>query len=139
MRCGSIFLTSIFRIQQQMNPAIMAMFNTGSSQHNLAGGTANSISISIRRCLPIQRLIRLCCQWNRRIGNSGLGFRIYPNPASGKITLSFSQPGNYEVKILDELGREVQSLLVNQESKISIQELPSGVYFLEVKVKILSR
>jgi len=66
---------------------------------------------------------------------------LYPNPANGTITLGL-QSGlakkNYEVRILDLLGKEIKNLnndAVNGSMQIDISDLSVGVYFVTVKTE----
>ena len=61
-------------------------------------------------------------------------FVIYPNPANEELNFSFSNEGNYQIKILDLMGKELQSFNASiQNSKFNIQNLSAGFYFVEVK------
>ena len=65
-----------------------------------------------------------------------LHFQLFPNPATDELNILFSQQGNYEVKIVDELGREVFSRATSiQHPTFNIQHLFSGIYFVSVKSK----
>jgi photosystem II stability/assembly factor-like uncharacterized protein len=63
-------------------------------------------------------------------------FRIFPNPASGRINIIFSglnSEGQY--RIISSSGQEVKTGWLNQArgvQTISIDELSSGYYFLEI-------
>jgi len=65
---------------------------------------------------------------------------VAPNPAKNVITLNSSYDlGNSELTIIDESGKEYfrlyENLLTFANEKIDIQNLPSGVFFLNVKAK----
>ena len=67
-----------------------------------------------------------------------LDFRIFPNPASNKITLSFSQHianhfGPFKISLHDASGRELLlSSWFSTFLELDISNYPSGVYFLEL-------
>jgi len=65
----------------------------------------------------------------------GNNFKLYPNPANDKITLSFAASIS-KVEIIDVLGKKVgeQKVALN-ENKISlnIEKLSPGIYYLNVK------
>ncbi len=65
-------------------------------------------------------------------GDSGL--KMYPNPASEILNVVFNQNGNNEVVITDLLGKKVQSLQMNGQSKleVNVSQLRPGVYFLQI-------
>lgn len=60
---------------------------------------------------------------------------VYPNPAKDEFVLqvsNFQLNKNYEMKILDVMGKEVlQSKIRNTKSKVDISFLQAGIYFLE--------
>lgn len=60
---------------------------------------------------------------------------VYPNPTKGELYIernnNFNQP--VKVVIFDTNGKTVfKSTIANEESRINIQELPKGIYFLKV-------
>ncbi len=62
-------------------------------------------------------------------------FKLYPNPAEDMITVEnySSEVMNYIIK--DVTGRDIKSGLVNSSSSIELNELSSGVYFIELSTK----
>ncbi len=66
-------------------------------------------------------------------GNVGLGenntvsLSVYPNPASGVITIE----AEGLVTIADEMGRVARTLFVNKKQTIDLQGLSSGFYFIK--------
>ncbi len=61
---------------------------------------------------------------------------LYPNPIGGEITLEFTGvPGkNEQADIANTSGKVVKTVVVNQKiNRISIGELPPGVYILRLK------
>jgi bilirubin oxidase len=56
---------------------------------------------------------------------------IFPNPASDEIQL-YGEPKNIQFAICDFLGKEVQRGFIRDDSKINIQNLPAGIYSIEV-------
>ena len=64
-------------------------------------------------------------------------FKIYPNPASSMIWIEFENglAKNCSAKIYNSIGQEVHSFFINEKKKgVSVQGLPSGVYFLTLKM-----
>lgn len=59
---------------------------------------------------------------------------VYPNPTDGVITLNIpSGSGTYRVNILDYSGKLLYNLVLNaSEQQISLHDLPTGVYLLNV-------
>ncbi len=66
--------------------------------------------------------------------NMDIKMAIYPNPATDFIQIESSEPIN-QIQIFDQTGREIVVLVVENEllTKISLEEIPSGVYFLKVE------
>lgn len=64
-----------------------------------------------------------------------LGLDIYPNPSSGELNIKSNT--EIELKLINELGQEVHSIILNKanEFKIEIKDLSAGVYFLKGKNK----
>jgi hypothetical protein len=62
---------------------------------------------------------------------------IYPNPSSGKFTISTKEPitGKTEVTMYNVLGAKVYSQSINMNGKtadIAAEGLPSGIYLLQL-------
>jgi hypothetical protein len=70
------------------------------------------------------------------------GIRLYPNPASGNVTIAYSllKPSFVSIKIYDALGNLVQQILENEHSAgnhsdvIETTAITSGIYFIEVSI-----
>jgi hypothetical protein len=64
--------------------------------------------------------------------------KIYPNPATEKITLSISNMGNLETGILQLYslsGQLLQTQPISSETtEVSLSEFPKGVYILNVRI-----
>jgi hypothetical protein len=56
---------------------------------------------------------------------------FFPNPASDEIQL-YGESKNIQFAICDFLGKEVQRGFISDDSKINIQNLPAGIYSIEV-------
>ena len=63
------------------------------------------------------------------------GIRMYPNPATDFVNLSFATAANYTVVIYDLLGKElVKYQVANQDTqRIALNKLPNAVYLVLVK------
>lgn len=61
-------------------------------------------------------------------------FKLYPNPTSNLLTVSFdSAPNGGAIRVLDLAGREMMQVeLEGQLTKFQVSELPGGVYLLQV-------
>jgi hypothetical protein len=61
------------------------------------------------------------------------GIKIYPNPSTLQVTISFSKYVSGDLQIFDLTGRVVhQQTLLNQQSTINIQQFSKGLYFVKV-------
>lgn len=67
--------------------------------------------------------------------NSGIEFKVYPNPASHVINVSLKnmESAHAELSLINMLGQVVRSAMVNGEEhiQINVQELQRGIYFLK--------
>ncbi|MEI6455045.1 MAG: T9SS type A sorting domain-containing protein [bacterium] len=64
-------------------------------------------------------------------------FRVYPNPTSGKLMISFKQDPEFSkatVYIYNMLGSNVltDELTVDQSGELSLQNVPAGIYIIKV-------
>ncbi|MDP1801178.1 MAG: T9SS type A sorting domain-containing protein [Bacteroidota bacterium] len=55
---------------------------------------------------------------------------VYPNPASGKLNLQFSEEVK-QIRIIDLQGREAM-IVTNDFKQINIESLTNGIYFIEI-------
>jgi hypothetical protein len=57
---------------------------------------------------------------------------IYPVPATDRLTVSFPEPGNYLVQLLNSIGQQVRGTLSSSGTSMtwSLSGLPAGVYFV---------
>jgi hypothetical protein len=67
------------------------------------------------------------------IGNEAVSFKVLPNPTNGVITIYLKEPLTGKYKIKDNLGRLLLSGdFKGSETTLSVDHLPSGLYFVEV-------
>jgi hypothetical protein len=60
-------------------------------------------------------------------------FQVYPNPNTGRFVISTSQSGNYDVQVIDLLGKTVASFQLNgTEQEAQINQPASGIYFVRL-------
>jgi hypothetical protein len=74
--------------------------------------------------------------------NSSENVRIYPNPSSGEITISFNEfpEENRTISIFNSLGQQVQrNTTCFNSNKVVISSLPSGYYSVIIKSDKLNR
>lgn len=71
----------------------------------------------------------------KRVDNKEIGFELYPNPASGEVTLSIAENVPAKYRIFNVLGAEVSSgNLQSGQATIDISTLRSGIYLVNVQV-----
>jgi hypothetical protein len=63
--------------------------------------------------------------------------KVYPNPASDVVNISFEEPveGEIYITFLDSQGKLVKKDMIEAtmtEKQINLQELPAGVYYLRM-------
>jgi len=63
---------------------------------------------------------------------------IYPNPASGAVTIFAGGTSIYGVRVRNVLGEQVLDMPSLHESNITLDlsKLPSGTYFLQIETEI---
>jgi photosystem II stability/assembly factor-like uncharacterized protein len=54
--------------------------------------------------------------------------KLYPNPSNGNFTIEGLQGGGYN--IVNELGQVIETIILNAETSVKIENLNVGVYFL---------
>ena len=71
-----------------------------------------------------------------------ISFDLYPNPSNGDFTIDlkdFFRYNDLNLSVYDMLGKEVKSQVISRSRmSISLQEVPSGMYFVRVFNKDLS-
>lgn len=65
--------------------------------------------------------------------NNTVNLSVYPNPNNGVFSVSTSASGNNDYFISDATGRVIQNGQFQNKIEISLDNLPTGVYFLNVK------
>ncbi|MFK7785513.1 MAG: T9SS type A sorting domain-containing protein, partial [Crocinitomicaceae bacterium] len=64
--------------------------------------------------------------------NEQAEFRVFPNPSSGKFTISSTIEGDYTMKVLSLEGKLIRSHNhVGSQSEIDLTGIESGVYLLQ--------
>ena len=76
---------------------------------------------------------------------SAQGFNIYPNPATGNVSIQWSNKmtGNADVTITDVTGRTVLATTINinaasGQSQLNVAELKNGIYLVSIKSATVS-
>ncbi|HYG49290.1 MAG TPA: T9SS type A sorting domain-containing protein, partial [Flavobacteriales bacterium] len=65
---------------------------------------------------------------------SSLSFNLFPNPAQTHFTLETNFTGNYQLTLIDAIGKVVLSENCSTQRKtVNVQHLYKGIYFVQVK------
>jgi hypothetical protein len=59
-------------------------------------------------------------------------FEMFPNPASNKVNISVNGGANCKMGLFDLLGQQIGSQVFNQQLTYSVENLPAGVYLVEI-------
>ena len=63
-----------------------------------------------------------------------ISIHIFPNPAAEYLQLELSAPIELEIRMLDPNGRQLQaSRHISRSIQLNLVDLPSGLYFLEIR------
>lgn len=75
------------------------------------------------------------------VSNESKDFNVYPNPANDFITIQFPYSiENASISVYNSLGQNViENKLSNENSKISLEELESGVYIYKIEANNFSK
>ena len=68
--------------------------------------------------------------------------KIFPNPVSEEINISFNlqKPTDVKLQIYDSLGQKIKEFLEEKQTKglnkidFSVEDIPKGIYFLRIKI-----
>ncbi|MEN8226279.1 MAG: T9SS type A sorting domain-containing protein, partial [Bacteroidota bacterium] len=64
--------------------------------------------------------------------NDRIDVDIYPNPATDKINIQFTHPGEIDIHILNTNGQLIQTETISSGDAVDISLLEEGVYFLYI-------
>ncbi|MDD3525766.1 MAG: PKD domain-containing protein [Bacteroidales bacterium] len=59
-------------------------------------------------------------------------FSIHPNPTEGSFVISITDAGNYQMTILNSLGREVLSKTISGATSVDLSDQAQGLYFVKL-------
>ena len=65
------------------------------------------------------------------------GLVIYPNPSSSKVKLSFPSEisSQGQLQIFDQLGKQIESLNLQNNEEIDVEFLESGIYLFRLRLQ----
>jgi hypothetical protein len=68
------------------------------------------------------------------------GWEVYPNPTQDQIQIDLDQPdriseSSYEIRLIDPQGKTLVNTQQALPALVSLQNIPSGIYFMEVRDK----
>lgn len=59
-------------------------------------------------------------------------FQIFPNPVTDKLTINGNKIGNFQVKIMDTVGKQIYSAAFQQTKTIDFSAFPKGIYYVKI-------
>lgn len=62
--------------------------------------------------------------------STSLDWKVYPNPTTGPVNLSFVTGDTEEVALLDVQGKLLQRFAANERSRLDLSTYPAGMYYL---------
>ena len=66
-------------------------------------------------------------------------FEIFPVPANNWLTIRAESPGLHKIEILDLQGRAVLKDMFSENTRISLESIPEGIYILRLNDKIFRK
>ncbi|MBI2004199.1 T9SS type A sorting domain-containing protein [Candidatus Pacearchaeota archaeon] len=86
--------------------------------------TSNIISMTVNTCTGISDF-----DFNDKI-------KFFPNPVKEKLIVQFENFKNFEIKLLNVLGKEIYNEKISDEkTEINLSEYGEGIYFLSVETE----
>jgi len=74
-----------------------------------------------------------CARLNVNTFTTNSNFEIYPNPATSKVTIQFTDLNNAKLEVVDITGKLLIKQNLNSNSNtVNIEQLPSGLYIFKV-------
>lgn len=128
-------LISNGRFEQEdssIDPSICAGSNkiAGSDAKSLEGRGFDSTVVLYTKHLPVIPDI----EEHTAGTNNGNNIRLFPNPTSGKVRIEFEQSllYNYKIILLDEAGKELQSIssITEETVELNLSRFKVGSYIL---------
>jgi hypothetical protein len=111
---------------QGQNPTLMA--TGGASSYTVTGTDVNGCTNTAMVALAAE----LCT--GLRESRAIAGISVYPNPTNAGITISFSEPGNNQVRVTDVTGRVVaEQNSASEKVNVNLDGFAAGVYYVNVQ------
>jgi hypothetical protein len=146
MKKGSVFGLVLLMLAFTLNGQVKQEVIASAGGYNVNGGLSISWTLG-ETIIPTftngnltlshgfqQQLIVTAIEENIDIA---VNIKIYPNPASDIVNISFEEPvdGEINLTILDSQGKLVKRDVIESamtEKQINLQELPAGIYYLRM-------
>jgi Secretion system C-terminal sorting domain len=111
--------------------ANMSGINSNPSVKYIAGGMLNGQQVS-NKTYKIDITALVSVNDNNKINL----FKIYPNPASKQVNITFNEIEERTIYLLDVLGKEILKLKSSEKSNtIDISDYPKGTYIIKIESK----
>ncbi|MBP5643417.1 MAG: T9SS type A sorting domain-containing protein [Bacteroidales bacterium] len=72
------------------------------------------------------------------VATTGVGLMCSPNPASGKVTVSYAPDADGEISMYDVHGNEVRHIRLDGGShscEMDVSDMPAGLYFCSIRIE----
>lgn len=117
-------------------------WNTGNETPTIVSAAPGNYSVTITDSEEAQVVLEVVIPQESVLGTETLtneSFSIYPNPASSEINIEMNDADDYSVSLVDMLGKVILQEQLNGTSKsVSLDNVPNGVYFLNIKSSTFS-
>ncbi|MFT4761656.1 MAG: putative Ntn-hydrolase superfamily protein [Paraglaciecola sp.] len=62
-------------------------------------------------------------------------FKIFPNPVSDELIINGNKSGNFQVEIVDTVGKQIHFGAFQQNETITFKAFPKGIYYVKISDK----
>jgi len=139
------YTTVIINLLPLAYPIKMVIIKTGGIQHEYFATQQNNIQAifedvdvdngDLLMIEPVSATLSGCFIYQTYVGINKIKgedlIKFYPNPFNQVLNVTIPE-GNYEVSIIDMLGRNVRSMSVTGDFKIQRDDLVEGLYLLQI-------
>jgi hypothetical protein len=69
-----------------------------------------------------------------KISKENNAFKVYPNPADDKLTISLdkARPKHYQIRVVNLMGQVLAEEHFQKETTLSLERYPAGIYLLQI-------
>jgi hypothetical protein len=111
------------------------VWNTGSTDQFISSVAVGVYTVTITDAngCTIGRSAEVKCATSRGVAALESGFTLSPNPTTGQLFVTFTQPASGTVRVLDAVGKLVltQEMPHTTTATLDLTGQPAGVYFIQ--------